>query len=43
MSYPVNGGQSALLAGLGKALAGTCGNVAWSAPTASRETSSPSC
>ncbi|GGW66569.1 lipoprotein [Streptomyces lucensis JCM 4490] len=28
MSYPVNGGQSALLAGLGKALAGTCGNVA---------------
>ncbi|MET9445758.1 ABC transporter substrate-binding protein [Streptomyces cinerochromogenes] len=28
MSYPVNGGQPALLAGLGKALAATCGNVA---------------
>ncbi|MEU0008440.1 ABC transporter substrate-binding protein [Streptomyces sp. NPDC006314] len=27
MSYPVNGGQPALLAGLGKALADTCGNV----------------
>lgn len=27
MSYPVNGGQPALLAGLGKALAGTCGPV----------------
>ncbi|KOV66428.1 lipoprotein [Streptomyces sp. MMG1121] len=27
MSYPVNGGQPALLAGLGKALAATCGNV----------------
>ncbi|MGW7817245.1 ABC transporter substrate-binding protein [Streptomyces puniciscabiei] len=28
MSYPVNGGQPALLAGLGKALAGACGNIA---------------
>ncbi len=28
MSYPVNGGQPALLAGLGRALAGTCGPVA---------------
>ncbi|BCM67620.1 MULTISPECIES: ABC transporter substrate-binding protein [Streptomyces] len=28
MSYPVNGGQPALLAGLGKALAAGCGNVA---------------
>ncbi len=28
MSYPVNGGQPALLAGLGKALAEGCGNVA---------------
>ncbi|MFF7354308.1 ABC transporter substrate-binding protein [Streptomyces filipinensis] len=28
MSYPVNGGQPALLAGLGQALAATCGNVA---------------
>ncbi|MGW3461939.1 ABC transporter substrate-binding protein [Streptomyces olivaceoviridis] len=28
MSYPVNGGQPALLAGLGKALAQRCGNVA---------------
>jgi ABC-type branched-subunit amino acid transport system substrate-binding protein len=28
LSYPVNGGQPALLAGLGKALAGTCGPVA---------------
>ncbi|MER6025109.1 ABC transporter substrate-binding protein [Streptomyces sp. NPDC001851] len=28
MSYPVNGGQPALLAGLGRALADTCGNVA---------------
>ncbi|WP_330458420.1 ABC transporter substrate-binding protein [Streptomyces sp. NBC_00820] len=28
MSYPVNGGQPALLAGLGEALAGTCGPVA---------------
>jgi ABC-type branched-subunit amino acid transport system substrate-binding protein len=28
MSYPVNGGQPALLAGLGRALAATCGNVA---------------
>ncbi|GGS50959.1 ABC transporter substrate-binding protein [Streptomyces cinerochromogenes] len=28
MSYPVNGGQPALLAGLGKALAATCGNIA---------------
>ncbi|MCS0600353.1 ABC transporter substrate-binding protein [Streptomyces sp. LP11] len=27
MSYPVNGGQPTLLAGLGKALAGTCGTV----------------
>ncbi|MFI9806471.1 ABC transporter substrate-binding protein [Streptomyces sp. NPDC052301] len=27
LSYPVNGGQPALLAGLGKALAATCGNV----------------
>ncbi|PKW09259.1 amino acid/amide ABC transporter substrate-binding protein, HAAT family [Streptomyces sp. 1222.5] len=27
MSYPVNGGQPALLAGLGRALAETCGNV----------------
>ncbi|MEU2059667.1 ABC transporter substrate-binding protein [Streptomyces sp. NPDC013455] len=27
MSYPVNGGQPALLAGLGKALAAGCGNV----------------
>lgn len=27
MSYPVNGGQPALLAGLGKALAATCGNI----------------
>lgn len=28
MSYPVNGGQPALLAGLGKELAGSCGPVA---------------
>ncbi|WP_318202863.1 ABC transporter substrate-binding protein [Streptomyces sp. SCL15-4] len=28
MSYPVNGGQPALLAGLGRALAAGCGNVA---------------
>ncbi|MGW4594429.1 ABC transporter substrate-binding protein [Streptomyces sp. NPDC004457] len=28
MSYPVNGGQPALLAGLGRALAESCGNVA---------------
>ncbi|MFB7499625.1 ABC transporter substrate-binding protein [Streptomyces sp. NPDC056161] len=28
LSYPVNGGQASLLAGLGKALAGTCGPVA---------------
>ncbi|MEU7425866.1 ABC transporter substrate-binding protein [Streptomyces sp. NPDC040750] len=28
MSYPVNGGQPALLAGLGQALAADCGNVA---------------
>ncbi|MGW0999341.1 ABC transporter substrate-binding protein [Streptomyces sp. NPDC002520] len=28
MSYPVNGGQPTLLAGLGKALAGACGPVA---------------
>lgn len=28
MSYPVNGGQPALLAGLGRALGGACGNVA---------------
>ncbi|ARP74267.1 hypothetical protein LK07_19840 [Streptomyces pluripotens] len=28
MSYPVNGGQPALLAGLGKALAATCGKIA---------------
>ncbi|MGW1165593.1 ABC transporter substrate-binding protein [Streptomyces sp. NPDC002550] len=28
MSYPVNGGQPALLAGLGKALAAACGNIA---------------
>ncbi|MEV6115053.1 ABC transporter substrate-binding protein [Streptomyces sp. NPDC052109] len=28
MSYPVNGGQPALLAGLGKALAANCGNIA---------------
>jgi ABC-type branched-subunit amino acid transport system substrate-binding protein len=28
LSYPVNGGQPALLAGLGRALAATCGNVA---------------
>ncbi|MFD8809671.1 ABC transporter substrate-binding protein [Streptomyces sp. NPDC059597] len=28
VSYPVNGGQPALLAGLGQALAGTCGPVA---------------
>ncbi|MEU1707554.1 ABC transporter substrate-binding protein [Streptomyces sp. NPDC005706] len=27
MSYPVNGGQPALLAGLGKALAASCGNI----------------
>jgi hypothetical protein len=27
MSYPVNGGQPALLAGLGKALAAVCGNI----------------
>ncbi|GHE00310.1 ABC transporter substrate-binding protein [Streptomyces alanosinicus] len=27
MSYPVNGGQPALLAGLGKALANSCGNI----------------
>ncbi|MEU2929999.1 ABC transporter substrate-binding protein [Streptomyces sp. NPDC007251] len=27
MSYPVNGGQPALLAGLGKALAADCGNI----------------
>ncbi|MFH9673450.1 ABC transporter substrate-binding protein [Streptomyces sp. NPDC017405] len=28
MSYPVNGGQPALLAGLGKALAANCGDIA---------------
>lgn len=28
LSYPVNGGQPTLLAGLGKELAGACGNVA---------------
>ncbi|MFF7975258.1 ABC transporter substrate-binding protein [Streptomyces sp. NPDC007905] len=28
MSYPVNGGQAALLAGLGRALAATCGPIA---------------
>ncbi|MFE9610245.1 ABC transporter substrate-binding protein [Streptomyces sp. NPDC006012] len=28
LSYPVNGGQASLLAGLGKALAGNCGPVA---------------